>query len=71
MTNTSHAPGHAAPVADLVEDGRHVRSGLGLFEMEQLLDWLEARACTCRDVRIDVLKGTVSWQDAHSESIRA
>ena len=44
------------------EPGWHVRSGLSMREMEQLLDWLEQCGCTCREVYVDVLGATVRWR---------
>jgi hypothetical protein len=44
--------------------GWHVCTGLALFEMEQLLDWLEQCHCPGREVRVDVLSATVRWRHA-------
>jgi hypothetical protein len=46
------------------DEGWHVCSGLAFYEMEQLLDWLEQCHCPGREVRVDVLGGTVRWRHA-------
>jgi hypothetical protein len=47
---------------DLTELGWQVRTGLTMIEAENLLDQLEARGITCRELRCEAAGVTVRWR---------
>lgn len=44
------------------DQGWRVRTGLTLYEAEQLLDWLDQIGCDEREVQIDDTTTTVRWR---------